>query len=219
MIEAVAPLPLLLLFVVLVGVLFLVLQIRALSYAYRTIGISPRYLTAVLVLTLLGSQVNVPLFITSGGTIVAMNVGGAVIPILVSLYLFARTPRRVRMLVATAVVAVIAGRLAQIVPGVGIAVPMMIPPLTAAAVALMVSFRRAPSVAYVAGSMGALIGADLVNLPHIDHVATPAVSIGGAGTFDGVFLTGILAGVLAALISPRRDYRTAAEQALDRRAA
>jgi uncharacterized membrane protein len=45
--------------------------------------------------------------------------------------------------------------------------------------------------------MGALVGADLWNLPRIGELGASVVSIGGAGTFDGVFLTGILAGLLA----------------------
>ena len=64
-------------------------------------------------------------------------------------------------------------------------------------VGMLLAFRRAPAVAYVAGSMGTLIGADLMNLGEIDRIGAPVVSIGGAGTFDGVFLTGILAGLLA----------------------
>jgi len=61
----------------------------------------------------------------------------------------------------------------------------------------VLAFRRAPPVAYVSGSMGALIGADLSNLQRIGELGAPVVSIGGAGTFDGVFLTGIIAGLLA----------------------
>jgi len=49
----------------------------------------------------------------------------------------------------------------------------------------------------VSGSMGTLIGADLLNLRQFWRLGAPMVSIGGAGTFDGVFLTGILAGLLA----------------------
>jgi uncharacterized membrane protein len=65
-----------------------------------------------------------------------------------------------------------------------------------AAVSLLVAFRRAPPVAYVSGSMGALIGADIANLGRLAELGAPIVSIGGAGTFDGVFLTGIIAGLL-----------------------
>jgi uncharacterized membrane protein len=88
-------------------------------------------------------------------------------------------------------------RLARVVPGVGIVVPMLLPPLLAAGVALVLAFRRAPPVAYVSGTMGTLIGADLLNLGRVVEMGAPMVSIGGAGTFDGVFLTGILAGLLA----------------------
>src|SRR5438094_1794677 len=115
------------------------------------------------------------------------------------------------MLLAVAVVAIVVHGLAEIVPGLGIAVPMLIPPLTATAVALVLAFRQAPAVAYVAGSLGALMGAHLWNLPRIAELGAPVVAIGGAGTFDGVFLTGILAGLLAAWIAPAsRDPALAA---------
>jgi len=174
----VAPLLLLLLLLVLLGIFVVVVELRAVAYAYRAIGISPRYVTAVLLLTLLGSHVNVPLYtvpvarmhapqsverfgrtyvvppaMESGVTIVAINVGGALIPILVSIYLVVRTRRRLRMLLAVAVVAIVVHRLAVVIPGIGIAVPMLIPPLTATAVALVLAFRQAPAVAYVAGSL------------------------------------------------------------------
>jgi len=125
------------------------------------------------------------------------NVGGALVPVMLSLYLFLRSRVRGRMLLGVAVVAAIVHSLARIVPGAGIAVLMFVPPLAAAAVSVVLAFRRAPPVAYVSGSMGALIGADLLNLPRIGELGAPVVSIGGAGTFDGVFLTGIIAGLLA----------------------
>ena len=205
MVQAPITLQLLLLFVVLLGVALVVLQIRAISYAYRVIGVSPRYVTVTLLLTLLGSYVNVPLYavpvarlvppqvvehfgrtyvvppmIEPGLTLVAINVGGALIPLLVSIYLFLKTRARLRLAMAVAIVAVVVHQLAQIVPGVGIAVPMLAPPLVAVAVALLLAYREAPAVAYVAGSLGTLIGADLWNLPRIDELGAPIVSIGGA---------------------------------------
>ena len=83
------------------------------------------------------------------------------------------------------------------VPGVGIAVPTFIPPLLAAGVALTLSRRSAPALAYIAGSLGTLIGADLLNLGRVQGLGAPIASIGGAGTFDGIFMTGILAVLLA----------------------
>jgi uncharacterized membrane protein len=196
-------LPLVLLLFLFAVLIFLV-EIRVLTYAYRKVGVNPRYAFSVMLLSLIGAGVDIPLFAigpgagrTTHGTIVALNVGGALIPILVSLYLVARTGMLVRMLIGTMVVAAVVHSLAEVVPGVGIAVPMLAPPLVAAGVALLLAFRRAPPVAYVAGSMGTLIGADLLNLGKIARLGAPIVSIGGAGTFDGVFLTGILAGLLA----------------------
>jgi len=171
-------------------------EVKILRYAYQKIGVPPRYMLLILLLTLLGSHVNIPVM-EQGSTIVAINVGGALLPAILSLYLFWRSASRVRMLLGVAVVTAIVHGLADIVPGVGIAVPMIVPPLAAAAVALVLAFRHAPPVAYVAGSMGALIGGDLLNLPRIGELAAPVVSIGGAGTFDGVFLTGLIAGLLA----------------------
>jgi uncharacterized membrane protein len=215
-------LPLLLLgFFLLLVFLVVMIEVRVLSYAYRKIGVRPRYMFIVLLLTLVGSNFNIPLYsvtvprlappeevtvlgrtyivppaIEPSTTVVAINVGGALVPLLLSLYLFFKVRMYVRMLLGTAIVAVIVHALAQIVPGVGIAVPMFIPPLVAAGVGLILSFRRAPPVAYVSGSMGALLGADITNLHRLAELGAPVVSIGGAGTFDGVFLTGIIAGLI-----------------------
>jgi uncharacterized membrane protein len=184
------------LLLLLLALLILLIEIRVLSYAYRKIGVHPRYVFVVMVLSLLGSYVNVPLFMMQG-TMVALNVGGAIIPILVSLYLLVLTKMYKRMAVGVAVVAAVVHSLAEIVPGAGIAVPMLVPPLIAAGVALLLAFRRAPPLAYVSGSMGTLVGADVLNLGQVARLGAPVVSIGGAGTFDGVFLTGIIAGLLA----------------------
>jgi uncharacterized membrane protein len=52
-------------------------------------------------------------------------------------------------------------------------------------------------VAFVAGVLGPLIGADLFHLKDISRVSAGILSIGGAGTFDGIVLSGILAALLA----------------------
>src|SRR3989441_6099432 len=213
---------LVLLFLVLVVVLIVMVELRILAYAYRKIGVRPRYVFAVLVLSLVGSYINIPLYavpvrglvtpetvtiygrtylvpppIEAGATVVAINVGGALLPILLSLYLFFRLRMYVRMLVGVAVVALIVYRLASIVPGIGIAVPMLVPPLAAAAVSLVLAFRPAAPVAPVSGSMGTLHGADALNLGRIAELGAPMISIGGAGTFHGGFPTGNISGVFA----------------------
>jgi hypothetical protein len=41
-------------------------------------------------------------------------------------------------------------------------------------------------------SLGTLVGADLLNLARVQGLGAPLVSIEGAGTFDGIFLTSVL---------------------------
>jgi uncharacterized membrane protein len=106
--------------------------------------------------------------------------------------------------IATAAVALVLHWLATPVPGLGIAVPVFLPALVTAVVALVLSRRDAAPLAYIAGSMGTLIGADLTNLDKVRGLGAPVASIGGAGTFDGIFLTGILAVLLASIFHPQR---------------
>ena len=90
------------------------------------------------------------------------------------------------------------------VPGIGIAVPVFWPALITAVVALVLSRENAAPLAYIAGSLGTLIGADLTNLDKVRGLGAPVASIGGAGTFDGIFLTGMLAVLLASLVPTQR---------------
>jgi uncharacterized membrane protein len=208
------------LFLLLAGLIAL-LQFRILAYAYEQLGVHPRYITTILLLSLLGGAVNipiaqlpeekmvenrvvrfagvqyvVPLVQTWPGTTIAVNVGGAIVPTLLSIYLVLRNRLFVRGPIGTAVVALAVHQLAYPVPGVGIAIPTLIPPLIAAAVGLLLGWRLAAPLAYVAGCMGTLIGADLMNLGAIRGLGAPVASIGGAGTYDGIFITGILAVLL-----------------------
>ena len=100
-------------------------------------------------------------------------------------------------LIATAVITAIVHMLAYPVPGVGIAVPVFVAPVATALVALLLARENAAALAYVSGSLGTLIGADLLNLDTVRGLGAPVASIGGAGTFDGIFLTGIMAVLLA----------------------
>ena len=204
--------------------LFVLIQLGVLRYAYMRIGLEPRVAMLVLFGSLLGSYVNIPvarlpaarvaarevvdLFgipyvvpveVDWPGTVIAVNVGGALIPILLSIYLLAHNRIWVVGTIATAIVALFVHLLAHLVPGVGITVPIFAPFLITAAVAVLLSREFAAPLAYVSGSLGTLIGADLSNLGQIGGLGTPIASIGGAGTFDGVFLTGILAVLLAGI--------------------
>jgi uncharacterized membrane protein len=217
-------------FLLLVGAFVLVvvlIQLGVLRYAYMQLGVGPGMAMLLLLGSLVGSYFNIPVAqfpeqqIVSGqaidyfgmryvvpavvqwpGTVIAVNVGGAVIPVLISLYLLARTGLWVRGVVATGFVAAVCYALAHPVPGVGIAEPVFVPALTAAIVALLLARRHAASLAYVSGSLGTLIGADLLNLDKIPGLGAPIASIGGAGTFDGIFLIGIFAVLMASIAQP-----------------
>jgi uncharacterized membrane protein len=149
-------------------------------------------------------QYVIPVVVSSPGTVLAVNVGGAVIPTAMSIYLLIRYQLWLKGAIATAVVAFIIHQVATPVPGLGIAVPVFVPAVATAIIAFILSREYAPPLAYVGGSMGTLIGADLLNLDKITGLGAPVASIGGAGTFDGIFLTGILAVLLAGIVSPSR---------------
>jgi uncharacterized membrane protein len=214
--------PLFLLGLLVLAVLVAFVEVGILRYAYEKIGVARRYVFAVLLVTLLGSYVNIPVaelppeqvlsnqVVSFFGmeyvvpqvqewprTIIAVNVGGALVPTLLSLYLLVKRRLFGPGLLAVAIVAVVVHAMASPVRGVGISVPVFIPPLVAALAAVLLARRAGPAVAYIGGSLGTLIGADLMNLGAIQGLGAPVASIGGAGTFDGVFLTGIVAVLLA----------------------
>jgi uncharacterized membrane protein len=218
--------PFLLVLFFLVLLVLILIEVGVLQYAYQKIGIDRRYVFTLLLLSLLGSYVNLPVFqlppevVKSGGvvsffgvpyvipmvtewpgTVVAVNLGGAVIPTCLSLYLMAKNRLFVPGLLGVAIVAAIVHRFAHAVPGVGIAVPTFTPAAVATGVALVLSRQYAPALAYIAGTLGTLIGADLLNLEKLPGLGAPIASIGGAGTFDGIFTTGILAVLLAGLMT------------------
>jgi uncharacterized membrane protein len=216
-------------FAVLIGFFFLVLILRSVRFAYESLGVSSNAAVLLLLATLIGSFFNIPIAelppervmsdevidfygmryavpVVSDwdGTVVAVNVGGAVIPTLMSIYLLIKRELWVKALVATAIVALVIHWMADPVPGLGIAVPVFMPVVVTAIVAMILSREEAAPLAYIAGSLGTLIGADLTNLNKVRGLGAPVASIGGAGTFDGIFLTGILAVLLASLYARPR---------------
>ena len=221
-------LPFLLLFALFLVFLVVLIEVGILRYAYQRIGIGRRHMFALLVLSFLGSYVNIPIYelappatqsdaaVSFGGmtyvvpevsgwqgTVVAINVGGAVIPTLLSLYLMRKNRLYLRGLLAIGIVVFVVHALAYPVKGVGIAEPVFVPPIISTMVALLFSRRYAPPLAYISGSLGTLIGADLLNLGEVRGLEAPVASIGGAGTFDGIFLTGILSVLLVSLMTPK----------------
>jgi uncharacterized membrane protein len=181
-----------------IGLLILI-QLGILRYAYMRLGVGPGAALLLLFGSLIGSYFNIPITFLPGETVRAgetINFFGMqyVVPVVVWL----------KGATATAVVAFIIHEVATPVPGLGIAVPVFVPAVATAIIAFILSREHAPPLAYVGGSMGTLIGADLLNLDKITSLGAPVASIGGAGTFDGIFLTGILAVLLAGIVSPSR---------------
>jgi uncharacterized membrane protein len=123
------------------------------------------------------------------------------IPALISLYLLWKTGLYLQGLAGIVFMTLVCYRLAKPIQGVGIALPFFVPPALATLFSVVVAYHNAPVIAYVSGTLGTLIGADLLNLKKITNLGAPVVSIGGAGTFDGIFLTGIVAVLLSALLT------------------
>jgi uncharacterized membrane protein len=217
------------LLVLLFAGLIILIQLRILRYAYMKLGVGPGMALALLFGSLIGSYFNIPITVLSGkaiqsgevvnfygmryvvpyvtswpGTVLAVNIGGAVIPTLMSTYLMLRYQLWVKAAIAVVVIAIVIHASATPVQGVGIAVPVFAPVVATAILAFILSREYAAPLAYIGGSMGTLIGADLMNLDKIGSLGVPVASIGGAGTFDGIFLTGILAVLLAGIASPSR---------------
>lgn len=218
-------------------VIVVLIELQIVQYAFEQAGVERKYMFALLLLAFLGSYVNIPVarlppeqilshhvirffgsryvipeVVAWPGTVVAVNVGGAVLPVILSVYLIVKNRMYGESLLATGIVTYVVHRLAYPVPGLGIATPSFVPPLVTTVVALVVSRRHAAPLAYAAGSLGTLAGADLLNLGKLKGLGAPVASIGGAGKFDGIFLTGLIAVLLAALVggrhSPARPMNT-----------
>jgi uncharacterized membrane protein len=211
---------LLLLLILVIGLIF----VGAVGLAFRQVGFNAQLTALILAATFVGSYVNIPLlklkstipiikeeYINFFGivfripqfeygettTLVAINIGGALIPTFVSIYLLWKLPSAMPYaLTGTIIVAAITHLVARPVKGLGIVTPAFIPPLTAALVAYLLPSNAPTIVAYVSGVLGALLGADITNLHKIPKIGAKIASIGGAGTFDGIFLSGIIAVLL-----------------------
>ncbi len=199
------------------------LWVGIIGNAFTKLGLSPAMIFWLLIFTLLGSLVNIPLTTLPGAevvmdqeiryfgmrvrlpqqrlrrqTVLAVNVGGALIPAALSLFLLMRMEFTLGLVINLALVTVVMYYLARPIKGLGIAVPALVPPFLAALGAYLFCppELRAPC-AYIASTLGILVGADLLHLKDVAHLGAPVASIGGAGTFDAIFLGGIIAVLLS----------------------
>jgi uncharacterized membrane protein len=208
----------------LLAVAFLIslIQIGAISIAFEKLGLSPRAGLLLIFGSLLGSTINLPLYrretprrrfdpadlfesrrrtpgpVSAGGTLIAANVGGCIIPVAVSLYLLVHhSLSPLTTALGIAAVALISYRFSRLIPGVGIGMPLLLAPLVSALLALLLAPGQSAPLAYISGTLGVLVGADLLHLRDLQDARIRVASIGGAGTFDGIFITGIVAALLA----------------------
>ncbi len=199
--------------------LWLAIALDAVQVAVAKLGFSPSAAAVLLLLVILGSTINIPLYERVAKvailpdftelwlarfwgiplrkieqkTIVALNVGGGLIPTLLALYQFGRVSP-IAILLVTAIVTIVSYYSAQVVPGIGIQMNALVAPLTAAMAAILVTDGAAAApVAFAGGVLGTLIGADLLHLPEIERMSAGVLSIGGAGVFDGIALCGLFA--------------------------
>lgn len=207
----------LVLIVILLGPLFLALiYFNAVTISFERLGLTTLQAILLFAASLLGGMINIPLSRRPivvqpqppsmfgiffyypprvQEQVLAINVGGAVIPLAFSLWLLPHAPP-IPTLLTGLIVAAAAKLIARPVPGVGIAMPAFVPPLVAVAAALAFAPGVAAPVAYIGGTVGTLVGADLLNLAEVRRMPAQMLSIGGAGVFDGVFLVGILSALL-----------------------
>lgn len=211
-----------LLFLIFILILVVVIiQVGAFTMALDKLGLSAHSAMLLLICTLMGSAINLPLFSMraeepseetkqmflgllfgrplpfTGKTIVAINVGGAIIPVSFSIYLINTNQLPlIQVILAIATVTAVCRIFSRPIPRLGIGIPIFIAPITAALTALSLAPENSAPMAYICGTLGVLIGADLMRLQDIRRLGAPVASIGGAGTFDGIFLTGIVAVLL-----------------------
>ncbi len=193
--------------------------------ALMKLGISPALGLLLIFGILLGSLINIPvkrlpahrddfstlrpLYGLSPGRwflprlqtgVLAINVGGCLIPLLLCGYQLLRLTIAGDLLLSLLVIAInviACFHLSRFIPGLGVAMSPLLPGLLAALCALLLVPNNAPSAAFCAGVLGPVVGADLLRLPQLYRTGTSYASIGGAGTFDGIVLTGFIALLLA----------------------
>ncbi len=216
--------------IIIVPLLFLGLPGKAIT---NLVGLSWLTATALVILILVCSLVNIPVWKIrretvriphdgtgqlpdvftpgeDGGlweTTIAVNLGGAIIPLALSVYLLYRAILvmngnllYLQVTAATLIVAAIAFVTTRAMVGVGIRAPLFIPGLTALLCGMLLAGGMGLSagvIAFVSGTMGTLLGANIAHLPHVGDLEVPQVSIGGAGTFGAIFIGCLLSALIA----------------------
>jgi len=222
--------------IAIIGLLILVIPLLFLGFAGKAlmnlVGLSWLTATALVILILMCSFVNIPVWKVRRETIrmphnetgmfpdaftwkedrgvwettIAVNLGGAIIPVAMACYLLYRATAVIsgdlfyfQVLAAILIVTAMSYVTTRVMVGVGLRAPLFIPGLTALVAGLLLGEGfglSAGVIAFVSGVVGTLLGADIAHLPHVGDLEVPQVSIGGAGTFGAIFIGCILSALL-----------------------
>lgn len=196
----------------------------------RALGMSPLNALVIYLAMLVGGLINIPVyeFKSPGGTqppmvpfmgspykipqwlghrtVVSVNVGGCIIPAALGAYFALHLPL-ITLLMTTLIVTLGVYYFARPVRSTGIMVPMFVPPLLAVGASLAAlyidgsGFSTLARMAFASGVFGTILGADILHLGDIRKVGSEFVSIGGAGTFDGIVLTAVIGTIIAAIVT------------------
>ena len=199
-------------------VLFLLGYFQIIIIGFQNLGISVEATCFILFLILFGSFINIPLTKKKLVLVresrffglfnvpklkshyIAINLGGAVIPILLSFYFLITAAIQgfdlVPILKTIFLMTIVSKLFARVIPGKGIVLPTLIPPFFSAIFALILVPGFSAPAAFISGVLGTLIGADVLNLRKIKRYGG-YLSIGGAGVFDGIFLVGIVSALIS----------------------
>ncbi len=204
----------------LLALLIVGIQIGALTIAFEKLDLTRDSALLLLITIMAGSMINLPLFSIrserpdpekmplqlrelyhsipyTGRTLVMANVGGCVAPSAFCFYLMSHHPMNLfKIAAAVSAVALLSYKLSRSIPGIGLGMPVFLAPLLAALLSVSLDPLNAAPMAFISGTLGVLIGADLMHFPEIRKMGVPFASIGGAGSFDGIFISGIVAVLL-----------------------
>lgn len=154
-----------------------------------------------------GSFINIPLM--RSPVQLTINVGGALLPLLLSIWLIAKadeTSEKIRAVVASLLVTFtiyLGSRYLPYEPENMFLDPKLIYGLSAGIIAYLAG--RSRRSAFIGGVLGIILS-DIVHMITIINAGIPGtVSIGGAGAFDVVMIAGIVAVMIAELVGETRE--------------
>ncbi len=210
------------LFIVLVLLpIFLILFVFTTSTVFQLVfGVDREEALLLFLLIVVGSVVNIPIYEKEGKSydevcsifgliyrvkrckkiVVAINLGGCVFPSILAFKAFFEVIKyfdELSLFLAFLFAIMVSYMFAKPIRGVGIVMPMIVPPIVAvfsSLVAILLSsadLLLLPKLAFSVGVISTIVGADVLHLKDMEKIGEGVISIGGAGTFDGIFLTGI----------------------------